>query len=64
MLLKNIESNFPMSESYSLYAEQEKDKNVSMNYLRAGLSKFPNSPSLYGGLYIQCFLPTAENART
>lgn len=54
MLLKNIESDFPRPESYFFYAEQEKDKNVSMNYLRAGLSKFPNSSSIYLGLLRYC----------
>ena len=54
MLLACIESNFPISRAYYLYADQEKDKNRAINYLKAGLSKFPKSPSIYLGLLKYC----------
>lgn len=54
MLLDCIESNFPIPGAYSLYADQEKDKNISINYLKAGLSKFPESPSIYLGILKHC----------
>lgn len=50
MLLACIESNFPIPQAFSLYAEQEKDKNIAINYLKSGLSKFPESTSIYLGL--------------
>ncbi|PKM86488.1 MAG: hypothetical protein CVU87_12005 [Firmicutes bacterium HGW-Firmicutes-12] len=54
MLVSCIESNFPFPRAYSLYADQEKDKNIAINYLKAGLSKFPKSPSIYLGLLKYC----------
>ena len=54
MLLDCIESNFPIPLAYSLYADQEKDKNVAINYLKAGLIKFSESPSIYLCLLKHC----------
>lgn len=54
MLLDCIESNFSIPRAYSLYADQEEDKNIAINYLKAGLSKFPESPSIYLGLLKHC----------
>jgi len=54
MLLACIESNFPIPQAYSLYADQEKDKNIAINYLKAGLSKFPESSSIYLGILKYC----------
>ena len=50
MLLDCIESNFPISKAYSLFADQEEDENIAINYLKIGLKKFPESPSIYLGL--------------
>jgi len=54
MLLNCIDSNFPIPRAYSIYADQEEDKNIAINYLKAGLSKFPESPSIYLGLLKHC----------
>lgn len=54
MLLACIESNFPIPKAYSLFADQEEDKNVAINYLKIGLSKFSESPSIYLGLLKHC----------
>lgn len=50
MLLNCIESKFPIPKAYSLFADQEEDENIAINYLKIGLSKFPESPSIYLGL--------------
>ena len=54
MLLTCIESNCPIPRAYPLYADQEEDKNIAINYLKDGLSKFPKSPSIYLGLLKHC----------
>ena len=54
MLLTCIESSFPIPQAYSLYADQEEDKNNAINYLKSGLSKFPKSSSIYLGLLKYC----------
>lgn len=54
MLLNCINSNYPVPRAYSLYADQEKDENIAINYLRIGLSKFPEDPDIYLGLLEHC----------
>jgi len=54
MLLACIESSFPVPQAYSLYADQIKDKNTAVNYLKVGLNKFPESPDIYLGLLKYC----------
>ena len=44
---ENIRRNYPQPRAYYHYAKLEDDKNVSINYLRKGLEKFPNFFILY-----------------
>ncbi|NLE04355.1 MAG: hypothetical protein GX638_06070, partial [Crenarchaeota archaeon] len=54
MLLACINSNYPFPNAYFLYANQEEDKNIACNYLKAGLSKFPKSAKIYLGILNHC----------
>lgn len=45
-LLKNINSENPIINSYVLYANLIEDKNISLNYINLGLQKFKNAPKL------------------
>jgi len=49
-LLCCIESSYSIPKAYFHYADIQEDKNVAINYLKEGLQKFPDSPSIYSGL--------------
>lgn len=46
-LRANLNSNFPHPYAYVLYARLEEDKNISENYLKKGIKKFPEEVELY-----------------
>lgn len=54
VLLQNIESEYPKDYAYCLYADILEDKNTALNYLKSGLIKFPESPSIYASLLKYC----------
>jgi tetratricopeptide (TPR) repeat protein len=49
-LLKCIDSSYPISNAFYLYADVEEDKNIAINYLRKGLAKFSTNSGIYIGL--------------
>lgn len=42
----NLTSDYPHPYAYYLYARVEKDKNIALNYLRIGVSKYPKNPDI------------------
>ncbi len=42
----NLTSDYPHPYAYNLYAKVEKDKNIALNYLRIGVSKYPKDPDI------------------
>lgn len=45
-LLNNLNSNYPYHNAYVLFAQVEEDKNIIERYLKHGLSRYPNQPSI------------------
>ena len=60
MLLHNIESEYSKPYAYCLYADILEDKNTSLNYLKSGLIKFPENPSIYASLLKYCSKDESE----
>lgn len=52
-LLNNLSSEFPRAYAYVLYAKLEEDRNTALNYLKKGVSSFPNDPRIYLELFQQ-----------
>lgn len=49
-LIACIESKHPFPKAFCWYADLEKDNNVSINYLKDGLKKFPDNCDIYTSL--------------
>ncbi len=46
----NLNSAYPVSHAYVLFARHEQDKNIAVNYLQKGTQTFPSNPQLYNAL--------------
>lgn len=45
-LRQNLTSDYPHPYAYYLFARVEEDKNIALNYLRIGVSKYPKDPNI------------------
>lgn len=42
----NLSSDYPHPYAYCLFARVEEDKNIALNYLQIGVSRFPKNPNI------------------
>lgn len=49
-LLNNLNSDYPVPSAYVLYADLVEDKNIALNYLKSGVTRYPENTHLYRSL--------------